>query len=390
MKSGAIVFQFPSLTETFVESQIRGLIGLGCDVRVFADSADPDTAGRVDDATPSARYYGLPLQTLRDSIGKWRSAFPRKAGSARGNAQQSGLFRYRLEARKLGRVPPLDVVHAHFGPNGSRAIGWRQLGVFDAPIVTSFYGYDASRAWSLSGYTSLFREGNLFRALSNHMKEALISLGCPAGRIRIHPLGVDIERFKPASPANHSHLEIISVARLVPKKGIEYGLEAVASLAQRGVRARYTIVGDGLLRGILERRCAQLGIGDHVRFAGALSNAAITERLRESDVLLAPSVTAPDGDTEGTPVSILEAAASGLPVVATRHAGIPEIVQDGESGFLASERNSAELADFLERCAESPSQRATMGAAGRTFVAENHDIRRLNARLLDIYEEIRA
>ncbi len=389
MKTAAIVYDFPSHTETFVAGQIRGLAALGCDMRIFADGADPAALAHAgaDDLKHRVAYYGLPLKRFRDSVGSLRSAFS-SGGNAHRDSTRVSRMRQRFESRPFAGLPRFDVVHSHFGPNGVRAVRLRALGALAGPIITSFYGYDVGRNRSRSGYSSLFAEGDLFIALGTRMRSALIALGCPVERIRIHPLGVDLDRFTPGPRPPRSQLEVLSVARLVPKKGIEYGLDAVAELVRRHVRVRYTIAGSGLLRRSLEQRVRRLGIASAVRFLGCVAQDRVAGLLHASDVLLAPSVTAPDGDIEGTPAAILEAQACGVPVVATRHAGIPEIVRDRESGYLAAERSSSELADFLELLAGSPSLRATMGDAGRAFVAANHDIRRLNRQLLGIYGEL--
>lgn len=393
MKTAAIVHEFPSLTQTFVMSQIRGLLELGCDVRIFADGRDSVSEAYAEldyDLASRITYFGLPFKRLRDSIEGIRSALPIGAGAPEAaSGSRRASLRLRLKARAFAGMPAFDAIHAHFGPNGVRALELRALGAIDGPIVTSFYGYDAGRTPSRRGYASLFAEGELSIALSDHMKGVLVSLGCPPDRTVIHRLGVDLSRFAPGPRRRSARLEVISIARLIPKKGLEYGMMAIADLAARGVTVRYTIVGTGLLRRQLERQAAQLGIRDAVRFAGAQPPHRVAELLRESDVLLAPSVTAPDGDAEGTPVAILEAQACARPVVATRHAGIPEIVADGESGFLARERNPPEMADHLERLAESPARRETMGIAGRAIVTGNHDIRQLNRGLLGIYEQLK-
>ncbi len=391
MKTAAVVYEFPSHTETFVAGQIRGLVELGCDVRIFADGPDPVGHTRATDYDLQDRvvYYGLPLKTLRDAAGKLRSAFPSPA-------RQVGLkprprlpsLRQRFEARRFGGET-FDVIHSHFGPVGVRAIKLRELGALHGPVITSFYGYDAGRRWSQNDYDMLFEKGDLFIALSQSMRSSLLSLGCDPDRIRIHRLGIDIDRFIPGPRTKRTALHVLSVARLVPKKGIEFGLDAVAELLRRRVEVRYTIVGGGLLRRSLERRAAKLGIYGQVRFLGPQTPARVVELMHEADVLVAPSVTSDDGDIEGTPVAILEAQACGLPVVATRHAGIPEIVNEGESGYLAVERNSVQLADLLERFVESPSLRVTMGNEGRAAVTRDHDIRKLNKQLLGIYEEVK-
>ena len=398
MKTAALVYEFPSLSETFVLSQITGLIDAGCDVRIFADSADASASSPIEpELLERVRYFGLPLKRVRELAGIQKSRTPPPAQSVdmTRTTQTSSiagrdLLRLKLEARAFRTDPVFDVIHAHFGPNGVRAVGLRALRAISGPVITSFYGYDIGRHWSRGGYDRLFSEGDRFIALSDHMRGQLVALGCPAERIVIHRLGVDLDQFSVSARSQHERIEIISVARLVQKKGIEYGLRAVAELSRRNIPVRYTIVGRGPLRESLESLARELGVEDLVRFSGGLSHDAVRRMMSDSDVLIAPSVTAQDGDIEGTPAAILEAHASGLPVVATRHSGIPEIVEEGKSGFLIREGSVDELADRLVSLAESESLRESMGMAGRAAVAEKHDIRRLNADLLRLYREVAA
>jgi colanic acid/amylovoran biosynthesis glycosyltransferase len=308
------------------------------------------------------------------------------------NFSDSGvsMARLRFESRAFRGEPPFDVIHAHFGPNGVRAVRLRERGVIEGPILTSFYGYDVGRRWTCEGYDRLFEKGDLFTALSEEMRRRLIAMGCPADRLIVHPLGVDIEQFSPRPRIAGRQMQILTIARLVPKKGVEFGLRAVAALIERGVEAQYTIVGHGELRAKLESIAQGLGIRGSVRFAGPQPQSAIPRLLHESDVLLAPSVTAADGDAEGTPVVILEAQAMGVPVVSTMHAGTPEIVGDGKSGVLVAEGDVAALTERLARLRESPATRAEMGSSGRAIVVGNHDIRVLNRKLLGIYERLGA
>jgi colanic acid/amylovoran biosynthesis glycosyltransferase len=399
MKTAAIVYEFPCRSETFVLSQILGLISLGCDVRIYADNRDPltRTQPEVDETALLDRvnYFGLPLKQVRETMGRVRSRYPATAESGAihrpsrrlHEVAQAGL-RLRIEARAFGRNMKFDVLHAHFGPNGVRAVRLRRMGVVSGPVLTSFYGYDVSRHWSRAGYEQLFRDGERFTALSNHMRDSLVALGCPADRMIIHRLGVDVDRFQMKSRPENARLEVISVARLIPKKGIEYALRAVAELARRKIAVRYTVVGGGPLHDRLQKLAHDLKLGDMVIFAGPQPHRAIVEMMQRSDVLLAPSVTAIDGDAEGTPVAILEAQSCGIPVVSTLHAGIPEVVEHGRSGFLVPEGDVAALAARVEQLSESRALREEMGNAGRAIVTDRHDTAKLNKELFAIYQSL--
>jgi colanic acid/amylovoran biosynthesis glycosyltransferase len=285
---------------------------------------------------------------------------------------------------------PFDVVHCHFGPNGIRAAALREIGaILTRALITSFYGYDVSEfIRRRNPYSKLFRHGELFLPLGETMRSRLIAIGCPEERILVHRLGVAPDTF-PASQlrGRAGPVRIVSVSRLVEKKGIEYGIRAIARLVEAGARElQYTIVGEGPLRPALEESIRSFRLQETVLLAGWRDRAAVRQYLADADIMLAPSLTSASGDEEGTPTAILEAMASGLPVVSTFHAGIPELVEDGVSGLLVGERDFTAMATALSRLVQYPALRRSMGAAGRAFVSERHDIERLNDRLLEIYE----
>jgi colanic acid/amylovoran biosynthesis glycosyltransferase len=218
----------------------------------------------------------------------------------------------------------------------------------------------------------------------------LVELGAPPERIVVHRTGIDLERWphRTAAPAGDRSLRLVTVGRLVEKKGIEYVLRAVRILVDRGRDVEYRILGDGPRRDRLIALVAELGLGDRVTLHGRHQQAKVREGMAESDVLVAASVTAADGDEEGIPNVLKEAMALGLPVVGTRHAGIPELIEDGVSGFLVPERDEGTLADALERLARDPGRWAAMGRAGRAKIEMEYDIHRLNDRLAGLLEAL--
>lgn len=402
MRVHAFARRFPSLSQTFVLNQCVGLLSLGVDLTVFADGADatgltqPDVVGS-----------GLPARTrhVPTPAAWWRRPFPAlrllTEGAPLTLAQKMALLDPRRGGREalsgrllfsgvsVAREHPPDVLHAHFGPVGAMVESLRAVGVVDAPLVTTFYGYDVARTPS-ARYARLFQNGDLLLVLSEAMRARLAAMGAPADRTHVHPLGVDLARFAPATGAARGagrELHVLSIARLVPKKGMADAMRAVTLARATVPGLRYTIVGDGPLRAGLEALAESLGIAGVVHFAGWKAQPDVLAIARTAHVLLAPSVTASDGDAEGTPVAILEAQALALPVVATRHAGIPEVVRDGESAILVEEHAVDALAAALQAVAD-PTAARRMGEAGRAFVERHHDIRRLNDTLLARYRAL--
>lgn len=228
--------------------------------------------------------------------------------------------------------------------------------------------------------------------ISNHWKKNLIELGCSPSKIIVHHMGVNTSLFKfaPRKNNNLNSINILSVGRLVEKKGTEFGVRAVAQIVQKYPRLaiKYSIIGDGVLRKNLETLIGKLGISDSVKLLGSKTQHEVEDIMMRSHIFLLPSVTAQSGDQEGIPVTLMEAMATGLPVISSWHSGIPELVQDGQSGFLVPERDVDSLVDRLEYLVKHPDIWPKMGQAGRKFVEKNYNINTLNNKLVDIYQKL--
>jgi len=308
-------------------------------------------------------------------------------------ARRLGVLPYpRAYSAIIRRDSPCAML-SHFGTRG-----WADLSICSAhglPHLVRFYGSDLSALPKLGHwmerYKRLFEEADLFLCEGPHMAETLTELGCPAEKVRVQRLGIDLEaiNYQPRKPAGDGSLRILIASTFTPKKGIPYALEAIALLAHSGYSVKLTIVGDAdgnaqrqaEKRRILDTISAQ-SLQKRVRLLGLISHERLIEEAYGHDVFLAPSVTAPDGDTEGgAPVAIIEMSASGMPVVSTNHCDIPSVVQDGVTGLLADERDSEGLAARLKTLADSPETRATMGKAARRHVEASYDARLLNSGL---------
>lgn len=181
---------------------------------------------------------------------------------------------------------------------------------------------------------------------------------------------------------------IATTGRLVEKKGIEYSIRAVASLAKDYPNLEYNIIGDGDLREYFQQLIQELNIGHIVKLLGWRQQQQIIEILDNSQIFIAPSVTAKDGNQDAPVNTLKEAMAMGLPVIATDHGGIPELVEDGFSGFLVPERDAAAIAEKLSYLIEHPENWVAMGKAGREYVEKHYDMEKLNAKLIEIYQQV--
>ena len=204
------------------------------------------------------------------------------------------------------------------------------------------------------------------------------------GKLRVVHCTVDVDRFRPVErAARGTSLEILNVGRAVPEKGQALLIEAVAELIGRGADARLTVVGDGPELAELRALAARLGVAEAVRFTGAIGQAEILSYYARADVFAMPSFA------EGVPVVLMEAMATGLPVLSTHIAGIPELVDDGESGFLVAPGRVDELSSALERVlGASAEERAAMGRAGRAKVEAEFAMEPVAAQLLDVFRGV--
>jgi glycosyltransferase involved in cell wall biosynthesis len=284
------------------------------------------------------------------------------------------------------------LVHAHFATDGLLALPLAEaLGV---PLVTTLHGFDVTRsrrAMLASGRLSWVRyalrgehlrqRGTLFIAVSDAIRAKALAQGFPPERTTTHLNGIDLARFcRPSTPEPGL---VLHVGRLVEKKGTALLLQAMAQLD-----AKLVVIGDGPLRPALERQAAALGLGQRVIFVGSLPPDEVAGWMARAWVLAAPSVTARDGDSEGLPTVIAEAAAAALPVVVSDHSGLPEAVIEGETGFIVPEGDASALARALADLLAFPDLRARLSAAARLLAEERFDSARQAAGLERLYDQV--
>lgn len=409
MRIAVIVGGFPCLSETFILRQITGLLDRGHHVDIFAGSAGnepvkhPDVdkyrlLTRTHYLTQCACSEAVPVRALK-RLGLIFTNFHKNPTVVLRTFNVAAYGKAALFLQILCQIAPFldkdpyDILHCQFGPIGELGLLLRDTGVFHGKIITSFRGFDISSYVKEQGentYEDLFRRGDLFLCVSEHIKADLIRLGCDREKIIVHRSGIDPNTFTviPRELKKGGKTTILTIARLVEKKGVEYGIRAIAEILKKHPQIEYKIAGDGPLKDKLQRLIAELNVGDKIELVGWRSQDQIAQLLERSDILLTPSLTSSKGDQEGIPGVIMEAFATGLPVVSTLHAGIPELVQDGASGFLVPEKNVDALVEKLEILIEQPQLRYAMGRTGRKFVEQSYNIETLNNRLVDVYQQL--
>lgn len=303
---------------------------------------------------------------------------------------------FRNQKTLIETLRPLHpvLVHAQFGVEGVYALPLAK--VLGVPLVTTFRGFDATYttaallksrkpSWIMFAMlrSQLARNGDLFLCVSDFLRRKVIALGFPAEKTVTHYTGIDVDAIHPVFTRDSS--TILHVARLVEKKGTRYLLEAFAHLQGMCPMAELVIIGDGPLRPELKALAGHLGIAERVSFLGTQTNQVVMEWMRKARIFCLPSVTARSGDAEGLPTSNQEAAAAGLPIVATRHSGNPELITDGVNGYLVPEKDPDALAQRLMQLLKDPGQCHRMGYASRAVIEERFNIKKQNQRLEELY-----
>lgn len=406
MNIAFLVSEFPSVSQTFVLNQIVGLMDLGHDVHIFTDKSGntATTHGNYEkyDLSKHTHYYGIPknwLARIVKAIVFILQYAPRNHDVI---CRSLNVFRYGKRAWSLSllfmsvplleRERPFDIIHCQFGTLGLRAISLLPIRTGNRKIVTSIRGSDVTVFLKKHPgiYRELFREGHLFLPVCEFLKERLIQEGCEEKKIVVLYSGIDCSKFQyiQRQRVPGEAFKVLTVARLVEKKGVVFAIEAVAGLLSKGEKLEYRVVGDGLLRGDLEQMIEHMGIERQVKLLGWKTHEEVKRLLEESHVLVAPSLTSEGGDQEGIPNAIKEAMASGLPVISTFHSGIPELVTDGVTGILVPERDADSLADSLAYLIRNPDVCKKMGQAGRRQVEQKFDTHRLNKKLEELYLDV--
>jgi len=298
------------------------------------------------------------------------------------------------QLRQLLEQNEAQLLHIYFGHIAVHLLPlilhWKQ------PTVVSFHGADVLVDLDKPHYRAATREmlaaARLVLVRSQSLARAVEALGCPAAKIRVHRTGIPLAEiaFQPRSWPNDGAWKFLQAGRLIEKKGFQTSLRAFAAFQALYSGARFTIAGQGPMRNELQNLARELGVEDRVRFVGFLSQVELREQFYQSHIFLHPSETGTDGNQEGVPNSMLEAMASGLPVFATRHGGIPEVIESGGSGVLVGERDHAALAQALCDWTNRPEALTSMAQAGAAAVALKFEQRAQARALEDFYLEALA
>jgi glycosyltransferase involved in cell wall biosynthesis len=256
-------------------------------------------------------------------------------------------------------------------------------------MVVHFHGFDASVCSILesnrAAYQRLFEGARAVVVPSQAMAARLEGIGAPREKIHRIPYGVDPVKFRPGDPSRDPPT-FVAVGRFVEKKGPHVTLLAFASLERVHPGATLTMIGEGPLLDSCRDLAQALKIDHAVTFLGAQPNSVVAGELTHARAFVQHSLQARSGDCEGTPVAVVEAGASAVPVVATRHEGIPDVVIDGETGFLVEERDVGAMADRMIRLAGDSELARKLGLAARKRIETHFTLDQSIARLRSVLE----
>lgn len=404
---------FPTVSEVFILNEITAMIRKGVKVSIaaFQENREIDVLHKdivKFDLMRRVRYLKVSTtQTSRKKriektiYGFRKLFFGTTLSSARkfrlglyslGSSQKRLFLTHFTDIVNLVHAEKPDVIYCHFANHAGQIIYLRKL--MNIPFITFFHGYDFSKSMTrlsrLFNYRELFKWGDLFLTNSTFSSKKIIELGCPAEHLSVPGLTVDDRNYPYIERSWRDGIRILTVGRLVEKKGMIYSIRAVAQCMKEFPGLQYDIIGEGPLRQELENLIAALGCKEKIRIMGNFSKEKVIRALLESDIFMLTSITAEDGETEGLGMVLLEAQLTGMPVLATRHNGFTDAVRDGISGFLVPEKDVDAAVERLSWLLHHPETWAGMGKAGRQHVLENYSEEVYMDKILRLIEQTMA
>ncbi|OEH93097.1 glycosyltransferase [Bacillus solimangrovi] len=278
-----------------------------------------------------------------------------------------------LSPHKYVKQNKVSLLHAHHGQLGLLLLPFKEE--TKLPLVTSIRGVDATLAEGRVGYYEnmkiLFEKGECFYPVCQYLADRINNWGCPAEKIKVLYGGVDLNQFTYTPPQQRNTQNILSMGRLVEKKGHHVLMQAFQKIKTKFPHATLTIIGRGELEEPLKLLATQLNLGESFRLLKHIPKDQVQQEMAKADLFCAASLEAADGNVEGIPNTIKEAMATGLPIISTTHAGIPELVTNNTDGILVEENNVNQLAEALVFMLENRNLWEQYTSAARQKVERN-------------------
>jgi colanic acid/amylovoran biosynthesis glycosyltransferase len=404
MRIAFIVYLFPKISETFILNQIVGLMEQGHEVKIFAryEHKEKNIPSDVEeyDLMNSVQYipnFTAPrhiqypfiiiiyqIKTLCNKIFRY----------LKGNyIKDKNLIVAFVDKIYLWLNPfinnKFDIIYCQFGQNGDLGVAIKRIGI-GKKLVIMFHGSDIRMGIEKGGliYRNIFKYTDCLLSISDYNYSNLIQFGAPPNKILYHPVGIDLKKFPFRSVSlderNSDPIIILTVARLVEEKGIKYGIQAIANVKNKipETDIEYRIVGGGPLENELKELVNDLNMNKHIRFLGPMDQNEVAQQMLSSHIFLLPSIA------EALPTVLMEAQATGLPVIAAAVGSVSELVIDMESGFLFPARYIDMMVEKIVFLINHPELWKSMGIVGRRHIKENYDINILNKKLCILFQNI--
>ena len=383
--------RFPSFSQTFCYREVAELIRQGVDVRVFSIRRPMDESRQDwDDLVKEITYLPEESVLLSEITQLTRSGkLPPDASEAIQNWGRRTDFLRLAQAAFVGtrlREQGVDRVHAHFAGMAARTAYWiREFFGIDYSLTAHANDIFAPRDFEIS--LSMLLERAVAIVTESDFSANYIRERFPAVAAKVHRVynGLDLRRFQPAAIGSDPP-RIISVGRLIEKKGFRTLIAACARLRRAGRAFHCEIIGEGPLLGDLSAKILANQLEDHVKLVGPLSQSEIAGRFAGATVFVLPCTTEPGGGMDNLPTVIMEAMASGLPVISTTTAGVPEMVDAGETGLLVPPDDPSALAEAITTLISQPKEARRLGARGRERAAEKFSIETNVKALVEILQ----
>jgi colanic acid/amylovoran biosynthesis glycosyltransferase len=386
-----IVNQFPSISESFVMNELYELQSRGHNTSVFSfqNSDEKITHSEFDEIEIPIKYGYAPsngsfIDFLSEEIlsfSVFKNALfidhPKKHAFWLHLGKQISEF-----VEELGGV---DIIHAHFAtPN--RLAGTYAAAYHNVPCTVTAHAYEIFTPDSVVRLKQVCSRFDHVIVPSEYNKRYLSKEIGIDTEMTIVPATTDVEKFEPSEGCVSGRL--LTVARLVEKKGHEYALDAVAELVEQGYDVRYHIVGTGEREEFLRERVRERGIEEYVEFLEHISDERLKTELQDAELFILPCVIASNGDRDVIPVALKEAMATQTACISTTISGIPEMISDEEDGLLVESRNSEALADAIATLFDDPDRRRKLAANGRETVETKFDISKAVDQLEYVFETV--
>lgn len=348
-----ITDKFPYSPRKYIDNQITGLIDLGHEVYILAKRVSPHAD------YPLVHKYNLLDRTFYNSLPEHLKEF--------------------------------DILYCQFGKIGNYCLDLVKKKKISGKIVVCFRGGDASKYLLINPhiYDTLFKKADLLMPVCYNFKKNIIKFGANPRKVMVHHSAIDCSQFKfiEREMPKSGPIVILTVGRLVRMKGIDYAIRAFKKISALYPRVVYEIVGEGVEHDRLVRLVKDLHLQNRVKILGYLPHDQVIEKLRQAHIFLLASNTK-IGEQEGIPNAVMEAMATGLPVVVTAHSGLCELVKNGTSGFLVREKDVTSIADRLSYLLRNSHLWPEIGAMGREHVLREHNKIIANERLVEIFRSL--